>query len=992
VNPRPPLPDTSSERRRAGVDALRRDLQAAIEGEVRFDDISRALYSTDASVYQIQPLGVVVAKSRDDVVQAVSLCAKHRCPVTMRGGGTSQAGQAIGSGLVIDTSKYFNRVLEVNPAERWARVEPGVVLDELNAVLRPHNLRFAPDISTASRATVGGMMANNSAGARSVLYGKTIDHVREQQVVLSDGSLAHFRPMTRGEVDEVSARDSLEAAGYRVVRQTVRASLEEIERRYPKVLRRVGGYNLDALVDASAPDGTAPFNMAKLMVGSEGTLAVVLEATLSLVPLPTARAVLAIQFADLLEALEATPAILSHRPSAIEVMDRFILDHTKQSPALERLKRTFIDGDPEALLCVELYGDTKDELTPRLEAIERDLTARRLGYRYHRALDPTAQSAIWSLREAALGLSMAMKGDAKSLSFVEDTAVAPEQLRDYIDAFLRMIRRHGTTAGVYAHASVGCLHVRPVVNIKTEAGVRQFEAIASASADLVLEYGGALSGEHGDGLVRSCFMERMFGPVLYEAFRRIKRTFDPHGLLNPGKIVDAPPLTANLRYGPGYRAVQPVTFFDYSEHGGLPGAVEMCSGLGACRKTLEGTMCPSYMATREEAHSTRGRANVLRLAMSGRLGEAGLGDDGVREVLDLCLECRACKAECPVGVDVARFKSEFLADYWRRHGTPIRARLLGHVHSLSRWGSRFAPLSNAIARSPLTRALNERAIGIDRRRSVPSWASRSFANSFRKHRRRAAAAPHGRADRTVALFNDTFTNYYSPAIGIAGLEVLESADLDVELAPIACCGRPLISQGLLAAARRQAASSVEALYPLAERAVPIVFFEPSCLSAIREDVPSLLRGDVQRRALRVADRAVLFEEFLERESEAGRVRLDLRDGPSQILLHGHCHQKAMGRLAPAKSLLGRVPGATVVDLDAGCCGMAGSFGYVREHFDISRAIAERKLLPAARALREGAVLVASGTSCRHQVADFTGVRALHAAELIRSVIREPDRS
>ena len=973
------------------VDALRRDLEAALEGEVRFDAISRALYSTDASVYQIQPLGVVVAKSRDDVVQAVTICARHRCPVTMRGGGTSQAGQAIGSGVVIDTSKYFNRILEVNPAERWARVEPGVVLDELNAALRPHDLRFAPDISTASRATVGGMMANNSAGARSVLYGKTIDHVLEQQVVLSDGSLAHFRPLPPCEVDEICSRDSLEGACYREVRQTVRAGAEEIERRYPKVLRRVGGYNLDALVAACATDNPAPFNMAKLIVGSEGTLAVVLEARLALVPLPKAKAVLAIQFADLLEALEATPAILAHRPSAIEVMDRFILDHTKQSPALERLKRTFIEGDPAALLCVEIYAETKDELAPRLEAIEQDLTTRRLGYRYHRALDPAAQSAIWSLREAALGLSMAMKGDAKSLSFVEDTAVAPEKLRDYIDAFLQMIRRHGTTAGVYAHASVGCLHVRPVVNLKTEAGVRQFEAIASASADLVLEYGGALSGEHGDGLVRSGFMERMFGPVLYEAFRHIKQTFDPHGLLNPGKIVDAPPLTANLRYGPGYRAVQPVTFFDYSEHRGLPGAVEMCSGLGACRKTLEGTMCPSYMATREEAHSTRGRANVLRLAMSGRLGEAGLGDEGVRQVLDLCLECRACKAECPVGVDVARFKSEFLADYWRRHGTPIRAHLLGHVHSMSRWGSRLAPLSNAIANSALVRGLNERLIGVDRRRTLPSWTSRPFARSFHEHRRRQNA-PHGRPDRTVALFSDTFTNYYSPAIGIAGLEVLEMAGLEVELAPIACCGRPLISQGLLAAARRQAASSVDGLYPLAERGVPIVFFEPSCLSAIREDVPSLLRGDAQRRALRVADRAVLFEELLEHECEAGRVRLDFSDGPDQILLHGHCHQKAMGRLAPAKALLGRIPGTTVVDLDAGCCGMAGSFGYAREHFEVSRTIGERRLLPAARSLREGAVLVASGTSCRHQVADFTGVRALHAAELIRSLIREPDRS
>ena len=747
------------------------------------------------------------------------------------------------------------------------------------------------------------------------------------------------------------------------------------------MLRRVGGYNLDALIAACAPEGDAPFNMAKLTVGSEGTLAVVVEAKIALVPLPKFKAVLAIQFADLLQALEATPAILAHRPSAIEVMDRFILDHTRQSPALEQMKRTFVEGDPAALLCVEFYARVKKtcrSASTRSNAISRRADSATAAIA--RSSQP-AQSAIWSLREAALGLSMAMKGDGKSLSFVEDTAVAPERLRDYIDEFLQMIRRHGTTAGVYAHASVGCLHVRPVVNLKTEAGVRQFEAIASASADLVLAYGGALSGEHGDGLVRSCFMERMFGPALYQAFRHIKQTFDPHGIFNPGKIVDAPPLTASLRYGPAYRAVQPVTFFDYSEHGGLPGAVEMCSGLGACRKTLDGTMCPSYMATREEAHSTRGRANVLRLAMSGRIGEAGLGDEGVRQVLDLCLECRACKAECPVGVDVARFKSEFLADYWRRHGTPIRVHMLGHIHGVSRWGSRFAPVSNAVFRSPLARWLNEKLLGIDRRRVPPAWTSRPFTRRFHEHRRRAGGSP------AAALFNDTFTNYYAPDIGVAGLQVLQIAGLDVELAPLACCGRPLISQGLLAAARRQAAASVDRLHPLAERGVPIVFLEPSCLSAIKEDVPSLLRDDAQRRALKVADRAVLFEEFLERECEAGRVQLDLAAGPSQVLLHGHCHQKAMGRLAPAKALLSRIPGATVVDLDAGCCGMAGLFGYAREHFDVSRTIGERRLLPAARGVRDGSVLVASGTSCRHQIDDFTGTRALHAAELIRSLIR-----
>jgi FAD/FMN-containing dehydrogenase/Fe-S oxidoreductase len=955
--------------------ALRRELEAELEGDVRFDTVSRALYATDASVYQIQPIGVVIVKSREDVIRTVRACRRHRCSITMRGGGTSQAGQAIGAGLVVDTSKHFNRLLEVNAAERWARIEPGIVLDELNAALKAHGLRFAPDISTASRATVGGMMANNSSGARSIVYGKTIDHVLEQHVVLSDASLVHFRPVDAPALEALCDADTLEASCYREVRETARACAREIERRYPKVLRRVGGYNLDAFVGADCP-----FNLSKLMVGSEGTLGVVVEAKVALVPLPKAKAVLVIQFADLLEALSATPAILAHQPSAVEVMDKFILDHTRQSDALERLRQTFIEGEPGALLCVEFYGDAPADLPPRLEALERDLAARRLGYRFHRALDAGGQSAIWGLREAALGLSMAMKGDAKSLSFVEDTAVAPERLRDYIAEFMRIVRAHGTQAGVYAHASVGCLHVRPVINMKTEAGVRQFEAIASEVADLVLAHGGALSGEHGDGLVRSPFMERMFGPVVYDAFRRIKRTFDPEGIFNPGKIVDAPPIASNLRYGPSYQVTQPVTFFDYSDHDGMPGAVEMCSGLGVCRKTLEGTMCPSYMATREEAHSTRGRANVLRLAMAGQIGEAGLGDHGVREVLDLCLECRACKAECPVGVDVARFKSEFLADYWRRHGTPLRARILGNVHGLARWGSRLAPVSNTIARSAPVRWLNDRLLGIDRRRLPPAWARPTFAARF------ARRVPAARA--RVGIFNDTFTNYYNPDVGMAGVRVLDALGVGAELAPEACCGRPLISQGLLEAARLNAALSTNRLYRLTERGQPLLFFEPSCLSAIREDIPSLLRGGQRRLAQRVADRAQLFEEWLETECAAGRARLALRPGPARILLHGHCHQKSMGRLAPARSLLARIPGSTVIDLDAGCCGMAGSFGYVRDHYAVSQAIGERRLLPAARGLDSQSVLVASGVSCRHQVADFTGARALHAAELLASLVPE----
>ncbi|MBM3774486.1 MAG: FAD-binding protein [Acidobacteria bacterium] len=953
---------------RVDLAALRRDLESSLEGEVRFDKISRALYSTDASVYQIEPLGVVIPKSREDVVRLVGICGRHGCPITARGGGTSQAGQAVGEGIQLDFSKYLNRLLEVNPAERWARVEPGIVLDELNATLRPHGLRFAPDISTASRATVGGMMANNSSGARSVLYGKTIDHVLEQHVVLADASLAHLHPLSPAALDSACSGATLEARACRAVRRIAAESAGEIERRFPKVLRRVGGYNLDEFTD---PD--RPFNLAKLMVGSEGTLGMVVEAKIRLVELPKAKAVLAIQFADLLEALAATPAILAHRPSAVEVMDRFILGHTRQNAALERLRRSFIEGDPGALLCVEFYADRAEDLPPRLDAVAGDLAARGFGCRYHRALDAAGQARIWGLREAALGLSMAMKEDAKALSFVEDTAVAPERLRDYIERFLGIVRRHGTVAGVYAHASVGCLHVRPVVNLKTEEGVRTFAGLASDISDLVLEFGGALSGEHGDGLVRGPFMRKMFGPALYQAFSEIKRTFDPAGIFNPGKIVDCPPLAANLRYGAGYRTLRPATFFDFSEYGGLGGAVEMCSGLGACRKKLEGAMCPSYMATLEEQHTTRGRANVLRLAMAGRLGEAGLGDRGVYETLDLCLECRACKSECPVGVDVARFKSEFLADYHARHGTPLRARWLGRIHELSRWGSRLAPLSNGALRNRAAAWVSEKLVGIDRRRRLPAWRRQTFAAWFARRQR------GGEADSI--LFNDTFTNFYAPEIGMAAVEVLAAAGARVALVGHGCCGRPLISQGMLAEARERARRVAEALYPFAAAGRPIVFCEPSCLSAVKEDAPALLRGEEQSRARTVADACILFEQYLDDKP------LPLGSGPAKILLHGHCHQKSMGLLAPAKALLERV--APVIDLDAGCCGMAGSFGYAREHFEISRRIGERRLLPAARSKEPGAVLVASGFSCRHQVADFTGVRALHPAELLRSLLPSP---
>jgi FAD/FMN-containing dehydrogenase/Fe-S oxidoreductase len=946
------------------VEALQWDLDAEVDGEVRFDIVSRALYSTDASVYQIMPLGVVVPRNRDALIAAVTVAARHRCPVTLRGGGTSQAGQAIGAGIQIDISKYFNRVLEVNAEELWCRVEPGIVLDELNAELKIHSLRFAPDISTASRATIGGMMANNSSGARSVYYGKTIDHVLEQTVLFADGAICELRPMRGAELEAACEGDTIPARGYRAVQKLGVELAAEVEARFPKVLRRVMGYNLDEFRDPSVCD------LTKLMVGSEGTLGVVLEAKLRLVPLPKAKAVLAIQFSELLDGLGATPAILKHGPSAVEVMDSFILDHTKQNAALHKQRQTFIEGEPGCLLCVEFYGDRAEDLPPRMAALEQDLRSQGLGDRFYHATDAASQGRIWGLREAALGLSMSMKDDNKSLSFVEDTAVPPERLREYIDRFLQLVRRHNTSAGIYAHASVGCLHVRPVVNMKTSEGVLKFQAIADEVAALVLEFGGALSGEHGDGMVRSPYIRRMFGDRIYEAFRTIKKTFDPDGIMNPGKIVDSPPLTENLRYGPKYVTAKPATFFSYAEYGGFGNAVEMCSGLGACRKKLDGTMCPSYMATREEKHSTRGRANVLRLAMAGRLGEAGLHEEGVKEVLDLCLECRACKAECPVGVDMGRFKSEFLASRWERMGGPsLRARVLGNAAGLARVGSAFAPLSGMIANAAPVRWANQKLTGIDARRPVPRWQRRTLRSLFA---RQSASAP------SALLFADTFTNHYDPEIGMAAAELMERGGARVGLAPNVCCGRPLISQGMLGEARELARENTSRLFGGASQGLPLVVCEPSCLSALREDAPDLLRGEEQERARVVGRAAVLLEEYL-----VG-LPLSFAAGPAEIVFHGHCHQKAMGLAAPAVALLSKIPGATVTALDSGCCGMAGSFGYV--HYDVSKTIGERRLLPAARALQSGAVLVAAGTSCRHQVHDLAGVSAVHPAVLLCGLV------
>ena len=961
---------------------MKQALESSIQGEVRFDSLSRAIYSTDASVYQIIPTGVLIPRSREDVLQTLRIAHEQGIPITARGGGTSQAGQAVGEGLQLDFSKYLNRVIALDVERREVRVEPGIVLDELNRSLQQHGLQLPLDLSTSSRATVGGAISNNSAGTRSVVYGKTIDYVLELTVALADGSIVQMKELDPVDVDARCAQEDQEGQCYRTVRKLAAEHSLEIDRRYPKILRRVGGYNLDAFV----PD--QPFNLAKMMVGAEGTLGLVLEAKMRLVEIPRSKVLCVVQFEELLDALSATPLILEHGPSAVELLDRFILDTTRGKIAYEPL-RDFIEGDPEGVLLVEFQGDTTEELVGRIDRLEADLRGRGIGGHFYRAIDARSQARIWQLRKAGLGLSMSQRGDGKAISFVEDTAVAIENLRDYIERFMAILQKYETPAGFYAHASVGLLHVRPVVNMKSADGVAKFERIAQEVADLVLEYGGALSAEHGDGLVRGPFQEQMYGSVLYKAFCQLKSTFDPKGIFNPGKIVHAPPITDHLRFPPDYATTEPETAYDFSDFGGIARAAEQCSGVGACRKTLSATMCPSYMATRDESDVTRGRANALRLALSGQLGADGLAQKDLYPVLDLCLECKACKTECPTGVDMARLKSEFLHQYQLRHGVSLRSHLLANADRLGTWGSRFAPFSNWIARSTPIRWLNEKLLGLDRRRLPPPFARQTFLSWWAANGQRYGG--EGK-DCQLVIFADTFTNYHEPQHAQATVRIAHRLGFRTTVSARVCCGRPLISKGFLKEARRQAEATTRRLFPLADRGLPILFCEPSCYSAVQDDHPLLVGESLKRKAETVAEAAVTFEEWIasvmqKRESEhqdGGNFLLG--SGPAQVLLHGHCHQKALVGTEPARQLLNRIPEAEVQEVDSGCCGMAGSFGYEREHYAISQAVGARRLFPALEAIGTDSVVVASGFSCRHQIRHFTGVEAISPMELIESCL------
>jgi FAD/FMN-containing dehydrogenase/Fe-S oxidoreductase len=956
-------------------DTLARHLRKHIQGEVRFDSTSRRLYSTDASIYQIEPLGVVIPRSVQDVHATVQIAVEMRVPITARGGGTSLSGQSIGPGIVLDCSKYLNKILDVDAGSQRARIQPGVVLDQLNREVGQFDLQFGPEVATASRANLGGMIGNNSAGSRSIVYGKTIDHVRRLDVLLSDGTSARFAPVTSQEWERKAGQQNLEGAIYRNLQQIVVDNGEEVRRRFPRILRRVSGYNLDVLDRGLSAfhNGmpAAPMGLHQLIIGSEGTLAVVTDVELGLVRKPACRGLLVPHFASLAAAMDALQACLEFQPSAVELIDQMLLDLARNNLSLKDTMAA-VQGRPAALFMVEFSGDQERDVADRVEKLGKRLRGVQGVTALVPALNASLRNPLWSLRSAALPLLLGLPGDRKPVTFVEDTAVAPEHLPAFIARFQEVLKRHGTSGAFYGHASVGCLHIRPILNLKNGDDLVRMRRITEDITDLVLEFGGALSGEHGDGLARSEWNRKMFGETVYQAFRQVKHAFDPNNLFNPGKVVDAPAMTENLRYGPGYAPSDPPTIFDYSKQEGFVRSIELCNGSGVCRKQQGGTMCPSFRATLDEQDSTRGRANALRLALAGDSPLSAMRQKWVHEVLDLCLMCKACKSECPSNVDMAKLKAEFLQFYYQDRPRPLGQRMMAGIHLFNRAAAPLAWLVNPIQKNRLFRWLLEHAAGIDRRRSLPPLHVNHFRRWFARRR------PSRGTGKRVLLLDDCFTTFNEPQIGKAAVRVLEAAAYEVELVGLTCCTRPMLSKGFLAQARQLIQWQAPRLAARIADGTPILGLEPSCLLSLVDEWPELVPGlDTQR----IARAAEMADGWLAKQARSGVLTLPLRPRPEHCVLHGHCHQKALLGTSGTAAGLRLIPEMDVEVLDTGCCGMAGSFGFEREHFDLSMAIANLDLLPALKAQPE-AIIVAPGTSCRHQIQDLAARRAWHPLQLL----------
>lgn len=952
--------------------SLEKALREAIDGDVRFDKVSRQAYSVDASIYEIEPQGIVTPRHRKDILTIIAIAKDYKIPLTVRGAATGITGGAIGRGLIVDISKYFNEIQEINIKEEYVICKPGVIQDALNKELSPHGYRLGPDTSTGNRATIGGMLANNAAGSRSLRYGKMVDHILEMDVALSSGEVVTFLPLDETSLAKKKAIQSQEGNIYRLVDQIRKNEKENIDKHFPKIPRRVSGYNLDELVKKG------PLNLSQLIVGSEGSLGIILSAKLRICKKPKYTGLCLIHCNEMITTMMQIPKLLDFNPLALEMIDNKILSAACLHPKMQN-KINWLIGNPQALFIAELEADSYDSLMLQLNNFQAFVNSCNIGYATALITEPNKMAEVWEIRKAGLGLLLSKRSYSRAIAFIEDISLPPHRLGVFMEKFLSYLKSIGKEAGIYGHVGSGCMHIRPYIDLRDKKELRLMETSMQVIANLLLEHDGALSGEHGDGYIRSWLNEKMFGKNLYESFCQIKQVFDPENLMNPGKVVHPENLLHDLRISPETEITKIDTFLDFTKEGGFELAADLCNGNGLCRKS-ESLMCPSFQATKDEYDTTRARAQALRAVINGKWPKKEFTGDGIYSVLDLCLECRGCKTECPSQVDMAKMKSEFLYQYQEKNGYFFRNRLFGNIGILNKLSSPFANIFNTIGRGFVGGKLLN-FIGISDKRKLPQLSNERFSSWVKGQVIKAEENNNA----SVVLFNDTYNEFNSPQVGKSAYTVLKKMGYNVIVPPWKCCGRPMISKGLLRQARDKAIAIVEMLFPYAEKNIPIVGLEPSCILTIQQDLCDLISKDdleIQKKINKIAPLCMPFDVFLKQHINEGKLPLKLQTTKQSALVHGHCHQKALIGTQATLDVLNAMEGVSAQEINSGCCGMAGSFGYEKEHYDLSMKIGSLKLFPAINSAPSATLVVANGVSCRTQIEHGTERKAQHLAEVI----------